>query len=118
MRKLQERERNIDKALCALIRAPLPSVIRCSDGDRKTEVGDRVMMTEDVDGTRSMASTMGSGTSVLSAPVTEKDIERLVQCCRDGLEADHVEIADRISIRWLLDSMISKGCRKSLDYDW
>jgi len=115
MRKLEERERNIDKALRALMRAPLQSVIRCSDDDCAQDIDGVVTAEEDADGTCSMISSTCSGRSILSASVTEKDVEQLVQCCREGLEAENIEIADRISIRWLLDSLVNRSGRKSLD---
>ena len=91
-RVLDEKERSVDDALRALLREPLQRVLRCLDAHDE----DSTLSTE-------------GGNSVFTAPLTERDIKRLVEKVKHDLEADKLELANHISIRWLVESIVKRG---------
>ena len=93
-----EHEQRIDTALRTLLREPLPPVISVQDGD---------------DGVSLLPSTCND--TVLSMPLTEEDIQELIQRVKQELEEDGLELADHNTIRSLAQSIIDvESTKKSV----
>ena len=90
-----EHEQRIDTALRTLLREPLPPVISVQDGD---------------DGVSLLPSTCND--TVLSMPLTEEDIQELIQRVKQELEEDGLELADHNTIRSLAQSIIDEESTK------
>ena len=90
-----EHEQRIDTALRTLLREPLPRVISVQDGD---------------DGVSLLPSTCND--TVLSMPLTEEDIQELIQRVKQELEEDGLELADHNTIRSLAQSIIDEESTK------
>ena len=86
-----EHEQRIDTALRTLQREPLPPVISVQDGD---------------DGPSTCNDT------VLSMPLTEEDIQEMIQRVKQELEEDGLELADHNTIRSLAQSIIDEESTK------
>jgi hypothetical protein len=97
-RSLEEREKSIDKALRALLREPLPRVIRLENA-KNGEDGISVLSS--------------IGNSLLSAPISEDHIRDLVQQVKLNLEEDNVQLADQNSVRLLATSILNGELAKN-----
>ena len=90
-----EHEQRIDTALRTLLREPLPPVIKAEEGE---------------DGVSLLSSTCND--TVLSMPLTEEDIQELIQRVKQELEEDGLELADHNTIRSLAQSIIDEESTK------
>ena len=97
-RHLDERERQIDRALRALLREPLPRVIR-------------IMNENSADDGISLLSSINE--TVLSAPISEDVIKDLVQQVKRCLEEDNMRLADKDTVRLLATSILNGEAEKS-----
>eukprot|EP00579_Thalassiosira_antarctica_P014615 CAMPEP_0201932800 /NCGR_PEP_ID=MMETSP0903-20130614/30221_1 /ASSEMBLY_ACC=CAM_ASM_000552 /TAXON_ID=420261 /ORGANISM="Thalassiosira antarctica, Strain CCMP982" /LENGTH=378 /DNA_ID=CAMNT_0048472537 /DNA_START=2345 /DNA_END=3478 /DNA_ORIENTATION=- len=88
-RALSEHEMSIDQALRALLREPLPPVIRIPEDG----------ITEGEDGVSLLSSIFGGTT--LTAAMTEEDMQTLIQRVKHELQEDELELADHQSVRAL-----------------
>lgn len=96
-REIERHEKNIDRALRALLREPLPPVIRVSNDGQDANV--------------SMLSSVG-GESTFSAPMTEGDMQDLIHRVKTELQESLMELADHQSVRDLARSIIGEECSK------
>ncbi|KAL7482205.1 hypothetical protein ACHAW6_012101 [Cyclotella cf. meneghiniana] len=96
-RYLEEREKSIDRALRALLREPLPRVIRLENAKNGED-------------SISVLSSIGNS---LSAPISEDRIRELVQQVKLNLEEDNMRLADQNSVRLLASSLLNGELAKN-----
>ncbi|KAL7541003.1 hypothetical protein ACHAXR_010549 [Thalassiosira sp. AJA248-18] len=99
-REREQHETNIDRALRALLREPLPPVIRITEG------------TEGEDADVSLLSSL-CAESTLTAPMTEEDMQQLIQQVKKQLEDGDLELADHNSVRALAQSIFDEESSKT-----
>ena len=97
-RSLDEREKQIDRALRALLREPLPRVVKILN---ESSTDDGISLLSSINDT------------VLSAPISEDVIKDLVQQVRRHLEEDKMPLADQNSVHLLATSILNGEAEKS-----
>jgi len=91
-RTLEKQKQRIDQALRVLLREPLPPVVRNDDASLQP-------------------STCDQGT-VLTTPLTEDDIQDLIEKAKKELDNDKLDLADHESIRLLAQSILDEEASK------
>ena len=91
-RTLEKQKKRIDQALQALLREPLPPVVRNDDASL-------IPSTYDHD-------------TVLTTPLTEDDIQDLIEKAKKELDVDKLSLADHESIRMLAQSIVDEESSK------
>ena len=92
-RTLEKQKKRIDQALRVLLREPLPRVIRNDDASLQPP------LTSDHD-------------TVLTTPLTEDDIQELIERAEKELADDKLDLADHESIRLLAQSIVDEEASK------
>jgi len=96
-RTLEKQKKRIDQALRVLLREPLPQVVRNDDASLQS-------------------STACDQETVLTTPLTEDDIQELIERAKKELEDDKLELADHESIRMLAQSIVDEESSKRSSY--
>jgi hypothetical protein len=93
-RSIEERTKQIDRALRALLREPLPRVIKFSQHNDEE------------------LSLLSSGDTLLSFPINEACIKELVEQVRLSLEDEGLSLADHESVRLLATALLNTEAAK------
>ena len=96
-RTMEKQKQRIDQALRVLLREPLPQVVRNDDASLQH-------------------STTYDQETVLTTPLTEDDIQELIERAKKELEDDKLELADHESIRMLAQSIVDEESSKRSSY--
>ena len=91
-RTLEKQKQKIDQALRTLLREPLPPVVRDDDASLQLQPSDH--------------------DTILTAPLTEDDIQVLIEKAKNELYADKFDLADQQSIRLLAQSIVDEESSK------
>ncbi|KAL7555095.1 hypothetical protein ACHAWF_018808 [Thalassiosira exigua] len=106
-RDFEEHERRIDEAIRALMREPLPEVVRFPDEDTEGFTD-----ANNISGLTSLCGDSLTAQTMLTAPVSEHEIQKLIIEVKKELEDEGLELSDSASVHTLAKAIMGEEYSK------